>query len=448
MPRYVLALVMGPLLGLLFVSLGNGFISSLTSLRLDADGVSDLMIGAVSSSYFLGLALGAMFSDRLIVRIGHIRAYSSFASLTAATFLLQGMVTDPWAWLVFRLLNGWAIVGIFLVVESWLLLLGEQKSRGRLLAIYMIAFYGSGMLGQLYLGTIESLGRTEPFMVAGMLASLSVLPMVILPRVSPEVGTIAPLMPRDLLRATPTGVVGCFGSGIAIAAIYALLPIYLQRIGVNVTQVGQLMACVILGAMVLQYPVGRWSDRQDRQVVLIALSTFSAVLSLLIIVLPDSYTLLAVLMFLFGGSVFAVYPVAVSHSTDRAEPGELVRMIQGLLLINSVGSAISPLLISPVMTSVGKGGFFWAFTLLNGCMAVFFLWRRRIHPALAPVAPFEPVPQFLPVGAEIRVTEELEQATQERNQHEEPPSDEVLEVGEISADDIEAARLFRGNEQS
>lgn len=422
MSRHLLALVLGPLLGLFVVSLGNGFISSLTALRLDTAGVSDTMIGIVSSSYFIGLTLGAMFSDRLIARIGHIRAYSSFASLTAATFLLQGLFFDPHAWFVFRLVNGWAIVGIFLVVESWLLLAGDQKTRGRLLALYMIALYGSGMLGQLNLGALDASGATAPFMIAGMLASLSVLPMVILPRVSPEVGRIEPLLPQHLLRMTPTGVVGCFGSGIAIAAVYTLLPVYLQRIGMEVTQVGQLMASVILGAMVLQYPVGRWSDKQDRQVVLIALSIFCAVLSLLIVLLPVSQTLLFVLLFLLGGGIFALYPVAVSHSADRAAADELVRMVQGLLLINAIGSAISPLIISPVMAGVGDNGLFWALLVLNVCLTGLFLRRRKTRPAPVPVAPFEPAAQMSPIGAEIRVTEALVQATLEREQQDGAPA--------------------------
>lgn len=415
----VIIMMLGPLLGLFIVSIGNGFISSLTALRLDMAGVSDTWIGLISSSYFVGLTLGAIFNDRLIARIGHIRAYSSFASLTAVTFLLQGLFFSPWSWFFFRLVNGWAIIGIFIVVESWLLLASDPKSRGRILAIYMIVFYGSGMLSQLKLGIINAWGESAPFMLAGILGSLSVLPMVILPRVSPEIGKVEPLMPKDLLRLSPAGVIGCFGSGITIAAIYTLLPVYLQRIDMNISQVGQLMACIILGAMLLQYPVGRWSDNRDRQMVLLGLTAFCAILSLLILILPNNFTLLCILFFLLGGGVFAVYPVAVSHSADRAVANELVRMIQGLLLINSIGSAISPLIISPAMTWFGTSGFFLAFTLLNIVLAGFFLWRKKIHPAPTSVTPFEPTTQMSPAGAEIRVTDKLVTATQERDNSDE-----------------------------
>ena len=413
MSSRLLAMALAPLLGLFIVALGNGVLSSLTTLRLGAAGESATVIGLVSSAYFIGLTLGALFNDRLILRIGHIRAYSSFASLIGVTILLQGMFYDTWGWFVLRLINGWATVGVFLVIESWLLLAGDAKIRGRLLALYMIALYGAGVLGQATLGEITGWGDTAPFMVAGMLASLSVLPIVILPRVSPLLEQVEPLKPRQLLGVTPTGLVGCFGSGVAIAAVYALLPLYLQRIGHDIGEVGNLMAWTILGAMLLQYPVGRWSDRRDRLEVLTVLAAVCAVLSLIVVRVPLSSTLLAVLLFLLGGGVFALYPVAVSHAADRASPEALVPMIQGLLLINSLGSAISPLMISPAMTSLGENGLFWAFAVVNLGMVSFFVWRRGKRPVPVNPAPFTASATFSPTGAELRLTEDLMQAAQD-----------------------------------
>lgn len=400
-------MLLAPLCGLFIACIGNGFISSLTTLRLDSAGVPATVIGLVSSSYFIGLTLGALFNDRLIARIGHIRAYSSFAALTAVTVLLQGIFFNAELWFFLRLVNGWAMVGIFLVIESWLLLASDPKIRGRMLALYMIALYGSGMLGQVGLGAINAMGDNIPFMVAGILAAMSLLPIVILPQVSPLVERVEPLGLRGLVRISPTGVMGSFGSGIAIAAVYTLLPLYLQRIGMNVTEVGHLMASTILGAMCLQYPVGRWSDRYDRQVVLIALTGFCVVVSLAILVLPDSHTLLMLLLFLLGGGVFAIYPVAVSHCTDNAATGSLVPLIQGLLLVNSIGSSLSPLIISPAMEWIGAAGFFLAFALMNVALTAFFVWRRKESPAQSPVTPFASAAQMSPVGVELRVTEDM-----------------------------------------
>src|SRR5690606_24293554 len=120
-------------------------------------------------------------------------------------------------------------------------------------------------------------------------------------------------------------------------------------------------------------------------------------------------TILFILLFLLGGGIFAIYPVAVSHSADRAPSGALVRMIQGLLLINSIGSAISPLIITPTLSWLGEPGLFWSFAVLSLCLTGFFLLRRNARPAPIPVAPFEAAAQMTPVGVEMRVTEDLEQ---------------------------------------
>ena len=130
--------------------------------------------------------------------------------------------------------------------------------------------------------------------------------------------------------------------------------------------------------------------------------------------------------FLLGGGVFALYPVAVSHAADRAPVETLVPMIQGMLLINSLGSAMSPLLISPAMNAHGETGLFWAFALVNLAMVTFFFWRRGKRPVPANPAPFAAAATFSPTGAELRVTEDLRQAAQEH-----PPMVDALS-GEAS----------------
>ncbi|QTF93830.1 MFS transporter [Halomonas sp. BM-2019] len=427
MSRQLLTMALAPLLGLFILGIGNGFLATVITLRLDAAGQSPVVIGWVSSAYFIGLALGAMLNDRLLLRIGHIRAYGSFASLVAVTVLLQGLVDHPWAWFALRLIGGWATVGVFLVIESWLLTAGEQKVRGRLLALYMISIYAAGVLGQLLLGVTEAMGGAASFMVIAMLASLSVLPMAMIPRVSPLIEKAEPLPPHRLITLTPTGVMGSFGSGIAVAAVYSLLPLYLQRSGFSVDRVGQMMAVVVLGAMLLQYPVGRWSDRHDRQMVLIGIGAFCALISAAILWLPMTPWLLAGLLFLLGGGVFSLYPVAVGHAADRAPAGALVRMSQGLLLINAIGSALSPPLVSPVMAALGDAGLFWSFGALGLFLVAFFGWRRSVRPAPVPVAPFQPTAPMSAAGAELVVTEELVQGAIE-HEHVEDLSEAVPEV--------------------
>lgn len=430
-------MALAPLLGLFILGIGNGFLASLITLRLDAAGESVTTIGWVSAAYYIGLAIGALFNDRLLLRIGHIRAYACFASLVAVTVLLQGMWLNAELWFTLRLIGGWATLGVYLVIESWLLTSADTRVRGRLLALYMIALYGAGVIGQLLLGVADHAGASQPFMIIAMLASLSVLPLGMIPRVSPLIEHAEPLSPWRLITVTPTGVMGCFGSGLAVSAIYSLLPLYLQRSGFEVQQIGEMMAVVILGGMLLQYPIGRWSDRHDRQIVLILIGGVLAVLCGGVMLLPDLPGLLAAMLFLIGGGVFALYPVAVSHAADRAPAGALVRMSQGLLLINALGATLSPPLITPLMIHTGNAGLFVALAGLGVVLVAFFVWRRSRRPAPMPMAPFTSNPQQSVVGAELSVTDELVQGAIE-HEHMEDLSQLVPDVETALPGDMES----------
>ncbi|WP_110667683.1 MFS transporter [Salinicola halophilus] len=427
MSRQLLSLALAPLLGLFILGIGNGFLASLITLRLDAAGESATTIGWVSAAYYIGLAVGALVNDRLLLRIGHIRAYACFASLVAVTVLLQGLWLNAGLWFTLRLVGGWATLGVYLVIESWLLTSADARVRGRLLALYMISLYGAGVIGQLLLGVADGAGASEPFMIVAILASLSVLPLGMIPRVSPLMEQAEPLSPWRLITLTPTGVMGCFGSGLVLSAVYSLLPLYLQRSGLDVQKIGEMMAVLILGGMLLQYPIGRWSDRHDRQIVLILIAAAMTAICAAIALLPTLAGLLPVMLFLLGGGIFALYPVAVSHAADRAPAGALVRMSQGLLLINALGATLSPPLITPLMARVGDAGFFLGLATLGLALGSFFVWRRSQRPAPMPVAPFNPNPPQSVMGAELVVTEALVQGAIE-HEHQEDLSQAVPDV--------------------
>lgn len=219
----------------------------------------------------------------------------------------------------------------------------------------------------------------------------------------------------------------------------------------NVAQVGQMMAIVVLGAMLLQYPIGRWSDRHDRQSVLLMISLVILLISAAMLWLPLSYSLMAALLFMLGGGVFALYPVAISHSADRTPAAALVGMSQGLLLINSLGAAFSPVLVSGLINRVGDSGLFWALGVGALAFMLFFSWRRSVRPAPLPVAPFSSTAPLSAAGAELVVTEELVQGAKEHEYREDLsggfPGVEVAEAIEgPPPEDAEHIRYYLEND--
>src|SRR3546814_6983356 len=120
-------------------------------LRLTASSVSELWVGGLIAVYYLGLVFGARIGHKLIIRVGHIRAYAAMAAITTVTVLAMALIDNLWIWLAFRFIAGIGIVTQLMVIESWLNEQNENYQRGRVFAFYMV-FSGLGTgLGQLSL---------------------------------------------------------------------------------------------------------------------------------------------------------------------------------------------------------------------------------------------------------------------------------------------------------
>jgi MFS family permease len=125
-----LSSISSPVIATFFSMLANGFLTTIVSIRLYEMGAGEWGVGVVSCGYYTGIVLGSFKCDSLINRIGHIRAYSAFASIAALTSLLCGILLDPYLWFILRLISGIAIAGIWISTESWLLAKSTSKVRG------------------------------------------------------------------------------------------------------------------------------------------------------------------------------------------------------------------------------------------------------------------------------------------------------------------------------
>jgi MFS family permease len=87
--------------------------------------------GLVLSAYFAGFTMGARVGNKIIERIGHIRAYAAFAGLVAVAVSLMPLLVGPVAWVILRAIVGFGCAGIFVATESWLTAKAEPYQRGR-----------------------------------------------------------------------------------------------------------------------------------------------------------------------------------------------------------------------------------------------------------------------------------------------------------------------------
>lgn len=354
-----------------------GLLNTLIPLRGMQAGFSGTLLGALTSAYYAGYLVGTFAMPPLIRRIGHIRAFAFCTACAACVVLLHAFGTWPWLWLVLRLLSGIVLVGLYAIIESWLNAQAPAGKRGTVFAAYMVVNLGSLALAQQLL-RIDG----QPFVlfaVVALLTCAATLPVVMTRQQQPAPQTSPRLHLQRLFRLAPTAGVGALLSGLAMGAFWGLAPVYAQRVGFDTNGISVYMTLAILGGAALQWPLGRWSDRTDRRLALAITSAAATILALLVWLVAGSPLAATVLIFVYGGMAFAIYPIVVAHLIDYLTPSELLAASGTVLLVYGAGSAVGPLVSGALMATLGPAALPLWFALMHAALAAYALWRYHAY---------------------------------------------------------------------
>ena len=252
------------LLGIVLIMLGNGMHFTLIGLRGGIEGFSASELAIVTSGYFLGFLSGARYAPVLIRRVGHVRVFAALGSFMSAGLIAFTLAPDPWVWTVLRVLIGFCMSGIYVAAESWLNNAATNETRGKVLSTYMIA-QTLGIIGAQGLLTLGDAGTAALFIGASILVSISFAPILLSVTPVPAVEVARPMSLRKLFASSPLGTVGIFLLGSVYATQSGMGALFGTQIGLTVSQIALFVAMLFAGALVMQYPIGWFSDRVDRR---------------------------------------------------------------------------------------------------------------------------------------------------------------------------------------
>jgi MFS family permease len=363
---------------------GNSLLGIALPLRMEAADYPVELIGIITTGYYVGLALGSIYGKRIILRVGHIRAFAAFAAVAAITALAYPLAFAAVAWLGLRLVNGFCIAGLTATIESWLNDRSSNRTRGRILGLYMVTFYLALASGQL-LVNVAKVTAPELFMLAAGLICLSLVPVALTRLGAPALDSYRFLSVRELYAASPTGVVGASVAGLLIGSFYGLGVVFAREIGLSVAEASLFMSMVVLGGFSFQWPIGMLADRHDRRLVLSGVLVAAGVSWPLLASLAASglpLLGLLVLALVFGGAISSVYPTCVAQTFDRLERKHYVAAAGRLLLFYALGATAGPLLTSTAMATFGPYSFFAFETVVAVSFASFVVYRVRRRPPL------------------------------------------------------------------
>ena len=389
------------LLGVAFLLAGNGLQFTLLPLRGSSEGFGTFALGVIGSAYYVGFVSGCLLGPYVILRAGHIRAFSAMVALAAAVALAYALVLVPTAWAALRLITGFCFAGFYLVVESWLNDRASNETRGRVMSIYIVVNFGAMTLGQMLvmLYPVEQAGN---FMVVAMLSSLAIIPVALTRSAQPAPITIVSFRPMQLYHAAPVALVASFMIGVANGAFYALGPVSAADSGLSVDQVALFMSIAVLAGALAQWPVGRLSDYVDRRLVLLALLIGAAATGFVLWLVAASGMLLLLFGFLFGALALPGYALAAAHAFDKTPISDVVPTSATILLANGLGSMIGPLPASSFMLVQGPQALFLFAAIMHALLAAFVLYRMTVQASLTPSEKIEfELATTAPVGAVV-----------------------------------------------
>jgi MFS family permease len=343
------------------LSVGQG--APLLSLLLERRGIDATYNGLSAGATFLGVICGPLLTPRCIRWLG-IRnlLLVCFAVDIAVTLAMKPLDSMP-AWFVLRVLLGLVGSSIFTSSEAWINLLAGNAGRGRIIGFYAAALSAGFGIGPLLL-SITGIDGWSPFVANAVITALAMLPLFGVGNLSRDFGRERGASPLTMFARAPVLLATVAVFGLYEAALVTLMPIWGVRIGLNERSAAATLTAIYIGSIVQQLLIGWLSDKVPRTVVLQLCGLVGLVGAIAIANLAAWPQVLFGILFLWGGIVSGIYPIALSMAGDRFRGTELVTVNAAMIIAYGLGALAGPALGGIAMDVRNPQGLLWLFTLL------------------------------------------------------------------------------------
>ena len=337
--RLTLAAVFSSSLG---VGLIFGFQPPLIALTLSRLGYSSFAIGAVTAASLIAVILCGPCYPRVIVRLGLKCCIVGGIIFAAVILLLMPLWPTLPCWLALRFIAGCALGLVWIASEIWMNSVSGTDSRGTVMGIYGTVFSIGIVAGPILLEFTGTQGA-KPFSVGAACLILTLLPLVVLARVTSAALEFKPL--RGLaaaLRSAPVVMLAALVAGLVESADLTLLPLFGLHAGLGERAALLLVAVFMAGNVILQVPIGLLADRHGRKVLLGVCALASCIGPLLLQRCLNTPLLLWPLLFVWGGTLYAFYSQGVALLGEEFAVENLPSANTLFVMVYCFGGVIGP----------------------------------------------------------------------------------------------------------
>jgi len=379
-------------LAFLLLQVGNGLQRILLPVRAEAEGIGASSMGLVMAFHFGGYLLGAKLIPLALASVGHIRVFAALASTASTAVLINAVLVTPPTWMAVYLISGMCNAGVFVVLESWLNDRATNETRGKILGLYMMFMMG-GTAGGLMLVNIGSAEGFELFVLSSVLISAAVVPVTLSASSSPPMISEERMPVRELYRAVPSAVVGLFFCSFVQSAASSMAAVYGTESGMATGQITLFTSAAVVGAVMLQMPLGAMSDRHPRRAVIIGVAGVSIACCLVGATGAPTSPLIILVNLGFGAFVFPLYGQFVALANDWIPAEKRTAAASALVMVSGLGAVASPMAAAFTMQALGPEGYWLCLGAVLLIMVAYLLYRIKMREAV-PVerqSPFQPI---------------------------------------------------------
>ena len=410
-------------LGYGVIILAHGLQGNLLGVRAVIEDFNIIATGILMSGYFIGYFTAANIVPNLVGKVGHIRVFAAFASVASLSILIHAIFVNPYVWALARFLTGFSMLSVFVVVESWLNDRATNKTRGKVLSIYMIITFTGLALGVLLLN-FNNPKDYEPFILVSLLLSIALIPILLTKRKPPTFKKISSINIKELYKTSPFGTVSMFCVGFLHPVIFTMGAVYGALMNFSILEISLYLSLITISGALFQWPIGYLSDRFDRRLIIIITALLGSVFSFIcffsvsespdFINLSSNWKTIAqhvsnhrlifyIFISLYAGMCLPLFSLNLAYVNDFLPKEKFVSAGAGLQLIFGLSAMTAPFLCSFFIKEFGPNGFFIFLFIFQTIIGFFGIYRMTRRPTEEnPDNTFTPLPRNItPVGIQL-----------------------------------------------
>jgi MFS family permease len=339
----------------LSVGIAVGAMVPLISLRLEAAGYSNTLIGINGAMFPIGLLAIGYWLPRILRFFGPLRAVYFGVGVTSCSVLLLPVLDNYIAWCLLRLGAG-AAGGVYWVMsETWINMMVTERTRGRVMALYTATMAFGFAVGPEIVARIGIEGFL-PFVIVAALLAVSAVPFFFVHDVKPDIPAHAGVNVLGAVRIAPLVLFAGLAGGAAESALYVMLPLYGTESGYDQASAARLLTWFYIGNVGLQFPLGYVADRFGRFRLLRLCVAGTLIGAILLPLLFAQELPLRTMLLLWGGMTMGIYTLSLALLGERFKPGDLSAANAAYVMMYEFGGLGGPVMAGGMMDMMGRHG--------------------------------------------------------------------------------------------